>query len=277
MSSPISHSPVRVPTVRRVTNRVLQPQRGSTSVGHAGDQLYYHERAHIKAFIKRLAPYMAALLLAVVIMIGGAVYLSGRINLSIQFVGVLLTIGIVLATVREYWRLQNWTREFDGVKNIGVIHRPGNRLLFIPEYTDVTIQLSESVIGDPSSQNRLEQYLFRRSSTLTIDSEAQGDVLFHNMHDFKDADRVRDIIKWCSAQEQRRNQEQAESLGRLLSLTHDVLEEQRRTNRLLNEQIELQCLIAGVERPSSQAQTPDVVNDDTAEMEPIRYIQPSSM
>lgn len=178
----------------------------------------YYDRAHFKVVVETTM-VIASLLL---VTMAGTYYVMSWVDgwsATLAFVvGLLLCALLALVWTREFWKWRYWYREFDPVRDLGMIHRPGNRWLFIKNFQPATVKLSSVTISESSGQSRVEQYIpfFHRSSTLTLDSEALLDTAFHNMRNFRDATHVIDVVTWCLGQEQRRNQQQAETLERLL-------------------------------------------------------------
>lgn len=237
------------------------PSSAMSRLDIQGQQLYYRERAHVKWLIRHEAP-LAGVLLIILIFVSQQ-WLPDSFSGWKQFLAVFVILFILsYLAIREYWKWQNWVREFNAANDQGTIHRPGNAWLIVRNHVPAVVKLSEVTISDSSKQDPLEQVLMRRSSTLTLDSEALLDQAFHNMRDFLDAPRVVEIVQWCLGQEQRRAIQQAEAAIDMREGIRDLLIEQRRTNTLLEALLK--------QSGGSMVQTGRRIElDDTQEMSPV--------
>jgi hypothetical protein len=177
---------------------------------------YYHERSHVRKYWIHVAPIIFVAILIVFLELVLIYQLTGPVLSDSWFLYLTLIAIMLLAIcyylfVRERWMYRNWTLELNPEQNAITLYRHGNRKLFIPERNARTIPIAGSAVTK-NEQNAVEQYVFTRSSTVTLDNDIQGDEMFHDMKYIRDGYRLREAIIWYNNLHRREERAELEVL-----------------------------------------------------------------
>lgn len=180
------------------------------------NKYYYHEPAHVRKYWIHVAPIIFVAISVVFLELVLIYQLTGPVLSDSWFLYLTLMALMVLAIcyylfVRERWMYRNWTLELNPEQNAITQYRHGNRKLFIPERNARTIPIAGSAVTK-NEQNAVEQYVFTRSSTVTLDNDIQGDEMFHDMKYIRDGNRLREAIIWYNNLHRREERAELEVL-----------------------------------------------------------------
>ncbi len=190
--------------------------------------------------------YKAVGFLGVLAITGVTVFFSvSQATLQISLLVILLCL-LLLSLVAydlwcQHWKWRHWGLKLNADKGAAELHRPGNGRSLFPYVRNQEVQYMPLLGAQVTrnDQSTLEQWFFRRSSTISLDGDAQSDVDWQNIRYVRDANRIKNIILAYNQRERALEHAQSDHLASIARSNELIVQQNERVIEQLDELLNL--------------------------------------